>query len=213
MPTEINSLIQGYLKFRQKYFTNDKQLFKQLVKDGQKPKILVVACSDSRVDPSIILNCKPGDLFVIRNVANLIPPCEDTSSYHGTSAALEFAICKLQIRHIIILGHSKCGGISSLFDNSIIDEHDNDFISKWMQIARPAKIKTNQQADNLDEKINQCAKYSLINSVGNLLTFEWISERIKKNNLFIHAWYFDLEQGIIEAYQPNLQEFIELEKL
>src|SRR5688572_23579543 len=104
MLSEIDYLIEGYKKFRQEYFEDNQALYESLAKKGQKPRYIVVACSDSRVDPAILMNCQPGDLFVIRNVANLVPPCEFDSHYHGTSAALEFGICNLKIQHVIILG-------------------------------------------------------------------------------------------------------------
>ena len=111
MPKEVQSLIEGYRSFRQQYLENNKSRYDQLVHQGQRPKMLVIACSDSRVDPAVLTQAEPGDLFVIRNVANLVPPYEaDTTYYHGTSAALEFGICGLGIRHIVICGHSQCGG-------------------------------------------------------------------------------------------------------
>jgi carbonic anhydrase len=212
MPTTIDDLIKGYKIFRQKYFGGKNQLFDQLNKHGQKPKILVIACSDSRVDPSILLNCKPGDLFVIRNVANLVPPCdEDKSSYHGTSAAIEFAVRKLGIKHIIILGHSQCGGIASLIDYSMYTE-EQSFISKWMEIAEDARKKTITAHSNLsnDEQVHICAKYSIKNSINNLLTFPWLNDLVNYNDLQIHGWYFDIESGMIQSYNSIQDDFQEL---
>jgi carbonic anhydrase len=212
MPRDIDDLIRGYKVFRQKYFTGRSQLFDQLTKNGQNPKILIISCSDSRVDPSLILNCKPGDLFVVRNVSNLIPPCdEDKSSYHGTSAAIEFAICKLGIRHIIILGHSQCGGITSLL-NQAFDKEEKSFISKWMEIAENARKKTIESCEDLslEQQIDICAKHSIVNSIDNLLTFPWIEERVNKHQLFIHGWYFDIETGTIKEYLSENKSFEEL---
>src|SRR5437879_1167433 len=107
MPKEIENLIQGYQRFRSHYFSDSNSTFEDLTRWGQRPKILMIACSDSRVDPALVMNCQPGDLFVIRNVANLVPPYEDDQSYHGTSAALEFGVCELDIRHIILFGHTQ----------------------------------------------------------------------------------------------------------
>lgn len=111
MPKEIDRLVRGYQAFRSHYFNRDNPIFEKLVYHGQHPKALMIACSDSRVDPAIIMNAQPGDLFIIRNVANLVPPYEDDDTYHGTSAALEFGVCILNIRHIVIFGHTQCGGI------------------------------------------------------------------------------------------------------
>src|SRR5215510_6877709 len=137
MPHTIEDLIKGYLKFRNDYYLQSNPLFEQLVSQGQQPKILVVACSDSRVDPALILNTRPGDLFVVRNVANLIPRYEADDHFHGTSAALEFGVCGLKIKHIIVLGHTLCGGIESLVIHSKAIE-SKQFITKWMKLAEPA---------------------------------------------------------------------------
>jgi carbonic anhydrase len=211
MPKEIDYAIKGYQKFHKKYFGNNNQTFGNL-KDGQNPKILVIACSDSRVDPAIIMDSKPGDLFVVRNVANLVPPYEnDSSTYHGTSAALEFGILGLGIKHIIIFGHSRCGGIRALVEDSQIIESKN-FITKWMEIAKPAYEKTleNHVHDSIDEQSEHCARLALVNSRKNLLTFPWIKEKFDAKNLFLHSWYFNIDSGKIEAYDVLVDGFKEL---
>ncbi len=217
MATEIKNLIQGYKQFRQEYFEEKKQVFKDLTLHGQKPKILVVACSDSRVDPAIVTNCKPGDLFVIRNVANIIPPFEKDNGYHGTSAALEFGVCNLKIKHIIIFGHTQCGGIISLVkDNSLkvsCQKHQqNSFIAKWMELAKPAYDAALCEAPDLPtEKLSElCGQYSLINSLKNLQTFPWVSQKIASGKLSLHAWNFDLPTGTIKVYSEEQQHFTEL---
>ncbi len=133
----IFPLIEGYKQFKEKYFKNTKS-FDDLVKYGQKPKVLVVACCDSRVDPSIVTNCNPGELFVVRNVANLVPPFDGDHRHHSTSAALEFGVMDLEVSDIIVFGHSHCGGIRALMESSE-DENTSDFITAWMSIAKPAK--------------------------------------------------------------------------
>lgn len=162
--------------------------------------------------PGGILNCKPGDLFVVRNVANLIPPYENDHGYHGTSAALEFAVLGLGVEHIIIFGHSNWGGVRSLFEeNQKIGP--NSFIGKWMEISRLAFNKTISQypAVNLDVKVKHCSHFALINSSKNLLTFPWINERVDSGKLFLHAWYFDIESGKIEEFNFESNNFSELE--
>src|SRR5580704_3338754 len=112
-------ILAGYRFFREKYALGDNSIMQSLSDHGQQPQIMVVACCDSRVDPGLILQCDPGDLFVVRNVANIVPPYELDSSHHGTSAALEFGICSLKVKHLIILGHSQCGGINELISHDI----------------------------------------------------------------------------------------------
>ena len=201
----------GYKYFQKQYFQGNQELYEELVKNGQRPTYLVIACSDSRVDPALILNCKPGDLFVVRNVANLVPPYEFDSHYHGTSAALEFGICGLGIKHIIILGHSQCGGITTLLESygeKAVTTKDS-FISKWMELANPACTVAHELHSelSLEEKSNHCAMHSILSSVENLYTFPWIKEKVDKKQLLLHAWYFDLKTGNLNCYNDKLAQF------
>jgi carbonic anhydrase len=191
MEKSFNKLLRGYQAFRSKYVEHESSIMKILSREGQKPEILVVSCCDSRVDPALILQCSPGDLFVVRNVANIVPPYECDKAHHGTSTALEFGICYLNVKHVILLGHSNCGGIASLFNKQAL--HQDDFISSWVSIIKP---------NNLEQlTINECAKLGLEKSYTNCLTFPWIKEKIEKNQLKIHMWYFDIEHG--EIYTKN----------
>src|SRR5436190_22865279 len=124
MKDSIQKIRLGYQEFRNKYVLGDRSVMKFLSHYGQKPKIMVVACCDSRVDPALILQCMPGDLFVVRNVANIVPPYEKDEAHHGTSAALEFGICFLKVKHLILLGHSQCGGIQALLNNDDLQQND-----------------------------------------------------------------------------------------
>lgn len=202
MTKDINTLLEGYRKFRDHYYGESNLLFEDLVRLGQRPKILMVACSDSRVDPALVLNSQPGDLFMIRNVANLIPPFEDDQAYHGTSAALEFGVCVLGIHHVILFGHTQCGGIQSLFDTAPHTPRLKSFVSKWMELARPAhQAALDFHGDqSLEEKVTLCGQYSLINSLKNLMTFPWIQEKVQEGSLMLHAWNFDLSKGNLEAF-------------
>lgn len=211
MTKEIDQLIQGYLDFRQKYFEEEDSSFQRLVEGGQRPKILVIACSDSRVDPAIVLKCEPGDLFVVRNVANLIPPYEPDNTYHSTSAALEFAVCHLGIKHIIVFGHTQCGGIQACLEGS---NNPNSFIGKWMQLAEGARARTLKEfgeASSL-EQVHACGQYALMQSLENLRTFPWIKSLDEKQLLQIHGWYFELAKGRILAYNKLTSSFEELVK-
>ncbi|MBI2707635.1 MAG: carbonic anhydrase [Proteobacteria bacterium] len=205
MQKEIASLIEGYQKFRDQYFSEGNSAFTELVRWGQQPKILMIACSDSRVDPALVMNCAPGDLFVIRNVANLVPPYEDDQSYHGTSAALEFGVCVLGIRHVILFGHTQCGGIQTLLEQSSEGYGQKGFLTKWMELAKPAHdaVHSHHGESSLEERVILCGQYSLINSLKNLQTFPWIAARIKEGSLALHAWNFDMERGLLEEYDEG----------
>lgn len=209
---EFKRLIEGYKQFQIEYFKNPHNtLYEDLTENGQSPKTMVIACSDSRVDPTIILNSSPGDLFVVRNVANLVPPCEKNPGYHGTSAALEFAVQTLNVHHIIILGHSHCGGIRELLEHPeyLTDIKENSFIQSWMQIAATAREVALKESQNLPfgKLAKACEQESLRSSLRNLLTFPWIQERVEKGHLSVHAWHFDLNTGIIHQLNETKDQF------
>lgn len=194
--TDLSKLRGGFKQFYQKYFIDTPELYRQLVRDGQSPKTLIIACSDSRVDPSTLLNTHPGDIFVIRNVANLVPPFEaDFGHCHGTSAAIEYAVKHLMVENIIVLGHSHCGGIKTL-----VEDHENDhsFIDEWLYIARDAKVRATQQALDAESVCCCCEKEAIKTSLKNLKTFPFIRERLQNRSLQLFGWYFRLENGELE---------------
>jgi len=200
MSKSFEQIIQGYKKFREKYVLQDNVLLKRLAEHGQSPQILVVACCDSRVDPALLLQCEPGDLFIVRNVANIIPPYENNEAHHGTSAAIEFAVRHLGIQHLIILGHSQCGGIQASLNNDAL-KHD-DFIGHWVNL-----IKIENTPSNC---VNDCAKSSLMNSYDNALSYPWIKQGLEQNKLKIHLWFFDIKDGLIHSYQHDQSTFVPL---
>lgn len=205
--SSISQLVEGYKQFKLNNFERQ-QTFQDLVEYGQKPSTLLIACCDSRVDPAIVLGAKPGELFVVRNVANLVPPYMADPRHHGTSAALEFGIKGLKVDNIILFGHSHCGGIKALMEGA--QNQTTDFISAWMNIAMPAKervLEKHPQA-TLEEQCQECEKESLITSLNNLHSFGWIQEKIAEGSLLLHAWYFDLRTGVIQKY--NGDAFVEL---
>ncbi len=201
-------LIQGFQRFRERHFTQDDALYRQLVQEGQTPKILVVACCDSRVDPAIVLDCAPGDLFVIRNVANLVPPSESRVGHHGTSAALEFGVRTLGVQHIIVLGHAHCGGIHALME--LDDKNRNgSFIGDWMHLADDARIQVERDMPDAPEEERQraCEQRAILISLENLMTFSWVRERVENGMLALHGWYFDIEHGQMLQHNPVSRAF------
>lgn len=209
--TSPEDLIAGFHRFREQHFTDDDALYRQLVQEGQTPKILVVACCDSRVDPALVLNCEPGDLFVIRNVANLVPPDESRSSgRHGTSAALDYGVRTLGVEHIIVLGHAHCGGISALMKGQRTD--GDSFISSWMRLAQDALTQVDRDMPAIAEEQRQraCEQQAILSSLENLMSFDWIRERVAQGGLALHGWYFDMEHGQLLGYDPAQNTFISL---
>ena len=190
--TEINKLLDRYRQFYNEYFVDVPELYRQLSAEGQAPKTLVIACSDSRVDPSIIFKSEPGELFVIRNVASLVPPFEcDFVHCHGTSAAIEYAVRHLEVENIIVLGHSHCGGIKTLVDDH---GHDHNFIDSWLSIADEV---VSEQVENVDVYC-ECEKKAVAVSLRNLQTFPFVAERLKTGRLRLCGWYFCIESGRLE---------------
>src|SRR3984893_435901 len=145
-------MLEGYQVFRKKYALGDQSVMQYLSYYGQQPEVMVVACCDSRVDPALILRCDPGDLFVVRNVANIIPAYEKDEAHHGTSAALEFGICFLKVKHLILLGHSQCGGILTLLNS---DTNKDDFITNWVSIIKTENPQPRAADDYAKQALNQ----------------------------------------------------------
>lgn len=200
-------LIEGFQRFRERHFAEGGVQFQNLVQFGQTPKALVVACCDSRVDPALVLDCAPGDLFVVRNVANLIPPAENQGHYHGTSAALEFGVRNLGVQHIIVLGHAQCGGIHALLEGSV--DKDESFIAEWMGIAEAARVQIEKEFAGASSEVRHCAceQQAILVSLNNLMTFSWIRERVEQGKLALHGWYFDIERGELLGYDATTRKF------
>ncbi|MEO8419278.1 MAG: carbonic anhydrase [Methylophilaceae bacterium] len=205
---EIEKLIDGYKRFHDNYFvSNEEQLFSELAL-GQKPNTLVIACSDSRVDPAIVMDSKPGDLFVVRNVANLVPPYEVGGGYHGVSAALEFGVRALEVQHIIVMGHSQCGGIRALFEG-IPDDSVGEFIKPWMNMAKRAseRVRAEHQHAHDAEQLCECEMAGIVVSLENLATFPWIQSRVDEGKLKLHGWYFHIVSGEMRVYDAKTLKF------
>lgn len=203
---DIARFLSGFKTFQRTYFCGDNELYSDL-RSSQNPKVLVIACSDSRVDPAILLGCEPGDMFVVRNVANLVPPYEKTPGRHGVSAALEYAVKVLEVEHVIVLGHSCCGGIQALMAPG--REGLGEFIKPWVDIAHSALEEVGQRLADKDEPLRQraCEQAAVLVSLDNLLTFPWLWERVVQERIYLHGWYFDLKRGELLSYLPETGAF------
>lgn len=203
---DIKRFIAGYKRFHDNYFVGNQELFARL-KAGQNPSAMVIACSDSRVDPAILLDCQPGDLFMVRNVANLVPPYEKGAGLHGVSTALEFGVDVLGVSHLIVLGHSSCGGVRALMEGT-----QGDFMGSWVNIAARAKARVLAEfaTASAQEQCHACEEASILVSLENLLTFPWIRQRVELGRLTLHGWYFDLDGGDLVAYDPAIGRFVSL---
>ena len=203
----IEELKEGNQLFRNTKFKDYKNDFDTLVQKGQSPEILFIGCSDSRVVPDLIISSKPGDMFIVRNVGNFVPPYKDDIDYHGTTAAIEFALSVLNVKHIIICGHSNCGACRSLYldlDNSLVH------MKKWLQLGIKAKEEVLKKLDfktQEKEVYTLTEKTSIIHQLKNLLTFPEVKKRIKDNRLSIHGWHYKIEDGTIEYYDRKKNLF------
>ena len=199
---DIDKMVDGFGRFRDRYFAGSDKLFEPL-KQGQEPKVLVIGCSDSRVDPALLFDSDPGELFVVRNVANLVPPYQDDHGTHGVSAALEFAVKELKVNHIVVLGHSQCGGIKALISGA-----GGEFISQWMQIAEEVVHAAPDAGDSRsDEEVSRVEQASVIHSLRNLQSFPFVRKRMENDGLQIHGWYFDLAGGRLLSYDSSTDTF------
>ena len=209
----VNELKAGYGRFRNGYFANNRELFERLSTEGQSPKTMVVSCCDSRVEPAIILDSGPGDLFVVRNVANLVPPYGPDAGLHGTSAALEFAVRGLGVESIVVMGHAQCGGIQALLHGDVAAIPGEQFIGAWVSITDKSRERVLREHEGEPEHVQQKAleQRSIVTSLENLTSFPFIAERVAAGTLGLHGWYFDIENGQLLAYESETDSFVPLD--
>ena len=206
---ELDKLKTGFRQFRKYYFEDNPELYRQLTEKGQSPKAIIIACCDSRVHPAHVMDTDPGDIFVVRNVANLVPAFVDDGKTHGTSAAIEFAVKHLKVPHIIVMGHSQCGGIRALMEGEHFGRKHN-FIDPWMAIMAPAKDSVDRLHGNapLDERCEFCERAAISVSLDNLMTFPFVRRGVENGELQLHGWYFDIKNGILFERHPVEDNFI-----
>jgi carbonic anhydrase len=205
-------LITGYENFLAGRFTGEQARFRQLAERGQKPKIMLIGCSDSRVSPEVIFDAAPGEIFVVRNVANLIPPYTPNQDLHGTSAALEFGIIALAVEHIVVMGHALCGGVKA-YAQSVADPDQTplspgDFIGNWITLIEPAAARIEPGHDPFDTYVERLAQTSVIQGLANLRTFPFIKAREDEGKLKLHGAYFGIAEGRLLALDEATGEFL-----
>lgn len=203
----IKNLIRGNKLFRKYHFPEFKQEVEELIKNGQKPSVLFISCCDSRITPDFMIGSKPGDLFVLRNIGNFVPPFSATGDFHGTASAIEYAVSVLNISNIIVCGHSHCGACQSLYQD--IPKND-DFINirKWLKLGEKAKNITLEKTYSTKEELYKATeKNSVICQLENLLTYPYINKKIISGTMKIHGWYYNLEDGSIEFYDKEDNTF------
>ncbi|MGI9505692.1 MAG: carbonic anhydrase [Geminicoccaceae bacterium] len=201
-------LLDGYRLFKQGRFEDERERYRDLAERGQTPETLIIACCDSRAAPETIFNTLPGELFVVRNVANLVPPYEPDGHYHSTSAALEFAVQSLKVKHIVVLGHGRCGGIKAALDPADEPLSPGDFIGKWMQLLEEAAghVAANSWMTSA-ERQTALERISIRHTLANLRTFPCVDILEKKGRLSLSGAWFDIAEGELWIMDPDSGDF------
>jgi len=190
----MDPLLEGYRRFRAEVWPAERARYELLASKGQRPQTLVIACSDSRVDPQTVFGARPGELFVVRNVAGLVPPYRPDAGYHGTSAALEYAVRVLGVARIVVLGHAQCGGVEAMVEGA--PEPARDFVEPWMRIAEPVLRALPAEVENGD-LLTHCEGAVVRLSLANLATFPWIAAAATAGRLELGGFRFDIRSGVL----------------
>ena len=196
----MDGLLNGYARFRAGAWPERKRMFERLAERGQAPRAMVIACADSRVDPGMIFDAGPGELFVVRNVANLVPPYAPDGAHHATSAALEFGVRVLRVGHLIVMGHGMCGGIAALIDGA--PPQATDFLVPWINIAAKARERVLACDDGTDPQL-ALEQAAVALSLENLRGYPWIAERLADGSMELHGGHFDVRHGILNLLDPD----------
>jgi len=200
-------LVSGYRTFATQRLPTEQTRYRELSERGQSPEVMVIGCCDSRVSPEVIFDAGPGELFVVRNVANLVPPYAPDGEAHGVSAALEFAVQVLRVKHIVVLGHAQCGGIKALAQDSG-PLSPGDFIGKWMSLLEPTLAANARGAtEDLQDFITRLEKKAVSTSLRNLMTFPCIQVLVDRGKLQLHGAYFGVARGSLAVLDPATGEF------
>jgi len=202
------SLLKGYRAFKKGRYADEEKRYRRLADEGQNPECMVISCCDSRAAPETIFNTVPGEIFVVRNVANLVPPYSPDGEYHSTSAALEFAVQVLKVKHIVVLGHGRCGGIKAALDPNAEPLSPGDFIGKWMELLGPAADAVNANAYMTGtERQTALERISIRHSIENLRTFPCVKILEDKGRLQLHGGWFDISGGELLMLDPETGDF------
>ena len=203
---DAQDLIAGYRRFRASRFREARDLFQKL-KDGQRPAVMIIACADSRADPSMIFDAAPGELFVVRNVAALVPPFEESSGYHGVSAAVEFAVTALQVKEVVVMGHGGCGGIAASIA-AATDRPVGRFIAPWVEIAAEARDGVLADKSIAKPDWQEAVEHAAVGqSLKNLLTFPFVREAQESGQLNLDGAWFSIGKGELHWRNPASGQF------
>ena len=206
-----DKLIEGYRTFRDTTYEDTKTLYGDLAVSGQKPTVLVIGCSDSRVSPSVVLGAKPGEIFQARNIANIVPAYAKNPGPRSIGAVVEFAVKILKVTDIIVKGHSRCGGVEALV-NRASNLPKTEYLEPWVEVAAPARnlFPANFAELPPDEQRLQAELAVIHNSIDNLKTYPWVKSAVSAGELTLHGWHFDFEKGQLRRYDEALDRWVDV---
>ncbi|KQO83778.1 carbonic anhydrase [Rhizobium sp. Leaf262] len=201
-------LLTGYKNFMTGRYTHERERYRALADTGQKPQTLLIACCDSRSAPETIFDCGPGELFVVRNVANMVPPFEPDGQFHATSAAIEYAVQVLKVKDIVVMGHGRCGGIQAALDPNFESLSPGDFIGKWMKMVKSAaeQIQSNDVM-TASERQTALERVSIRNSISNLRAFPFVKAQEVAGKVKLHGAWFDISTGELWVMDSKTGDF------
>jgi carbonic anhydrase len=203
-------LIDGYRAFLVSRLRHEQNRYRELSEIGQSPQVMMIGCCDSRCAPEVIFDARPGEIFVVRNIANLVPPYAPDAEAHGVSAALEFGVVALKVKHIVVLGHAQCGGVKAFAENGA-PLTPTDFIGKWMSLMAPAAEKVGPRADrSKTDYMTALEQANVALSLENLMTFPRLRERVERGETMLHGAYFGVATGKLSVRDPTTEEFVQV---
>ncbi|MBP0112874.1 MULTISPECIES: carbonic anhydrase [Bradyrhizobium] len=207
MTTFPKHLLEGYKAFATQRLPAEQSRYRELSVKGQSPEVMVIGCCDSRVSPEVIFDVGPGELFVVRNIANLVPTYQPDESAHGVSAALEYAVTVLKVKHIVVLGHAQCGGIRAFVDK-IEPLTPGDFIGKWMQMfIKPGEVVEQREHETMAQFVERIEKAAVFRSLENLMTFPFVRKAVESGQMQTHGAYFGVAEGTLFVLDKASKEF------
>ncbi|QUL38681.1 carbonic anhydrase [Erythrobacter sp. JK5] len=208
---EYAELLRGYRRFREETYPRQRARFKETAIEGQNPKLMIISCSDSRVDPAQIFDVDPGEIFVVRNVAALVPPFETTPGLHGVSAAVEFAVQMLEVKQIVVMGHGRCGGCQAALTQNFASAAPGEggFVANWINLLSEARQPVAEKHGTTGRKAELAMEFAAIRqSLANLRTFPWISEKEKAGSLKLRGAHFSIVEGMLYSLDEDTGEFL-----
>jgi carbonic anhydrase len=200
-------LLEGYRTFTTQRLPTEQTRYRELSERGQSPEVMVIGCCDSRVSPEVIFDAGPGELFVVRNVANLVPVYEPDANAHGVSAALEFAVVVLKVKHIVVLGHAQCGGVRAFIDHAA-PLSPSDFIGRWMSLfIKPGEQVEKREQESYEDFVLRIEKAAVHRSLENLMTFPFVKKAVESGAMSLHGAYFGVKEGSLAVLDRDAKEF------